>query len=1374
MKRNEVKQILIFFLVIVLCISPISAIKVGATEQNSVSDSTEITGSSSMGKMIANEVSQAEQTPTLGNYDISELEISGNIAQVQFKTEKTATLVVALYEDLKCIHMLASGKTTVNAGANNADVTIETKSMPEYFVAKAYLLEKDSLKPLCNSYTSQMYTKSMQELEKSTADDYEGREVLKLDENDNSTNFGVFKEDTIVLEEGIYKDQVTDYGDGTYTITNADAELKNLKEGDTFSYQQKNGEVLLVKVKGISVRGNIVYVTEDKDTDLTDYFDYFKLEVDNNNLDDVIVDDSNLSDGITVENGDNETFIDGTEEDEILSSAKCGINLDSSLAVSKNIKIKDDTCKIDCEMNFGINVAIKIYILPEYRYASLKTGISFTFISGKSINGDILKIPLGIEKLSYLGIITVEVSPALVGKVSGKIDGHFKIYKEWEMEYDSDLGCKTSANDWVVEYKLQEVSGSFFIGLEAPIKAYVFCKNEIMIGTKIYAGMEAEVESDAIINPNVIHDCITCFKGVIYKKISAEGLQFTVFKNAYIDTEALNITWKQKVSDFYWSVGHKEFGLGTCPYINYLIKVDVTDTKKNPVAGSKITVTNKKTWKTVKFYTANTGTVEQHDMTDKNGVAEIYLPNGSYIIRAEKQRVTNQKEITVLNGKGMVKLTLQTPTTMPTPTPKLTPKPTSVPTEIIGSGIDSGISWKLKKDGTFYVYVNGNGKMSNYGYMYNPGTYSYVTVPTPWEKLKDKIKNVILEEGVLNVGNDSFSECSNLKNVTLPSTIKVIGSNAFDQCINLEKIELPKGLLKIKEGAFGNCNKMQDIKLPDGLQELEESTFIRCEGIKKITIPQNITSIDFQTFAGCKNLKEIVFPSNLSYIGEFAFSDCSSLENVEFPDTFNGTGKFAFSNCSNLKNIIFTPCLDSNGYLIEHINLGKGSFSGCSSLESITLTGVSSLSTGIFSYCKNLKTIYFTGEKPQIDSGSLWGINVTIYYPSGNETWNGIESETFEGTNIQWVPYTSSFQKQTVKETTSPEELYTPDFADAADKEIPEKLEEPVSETESENSTEQSDNQEDFGQLEEVDPDSETGESITEENIETLEPPVVNTQQKEIVISTVKTYSKRKPGSYTLFVLVKDKNAVDILASNNLLYIDQVTADKTGVVSFTYQLNKAVTNPVSCVYGDYIHQHKYGAWKTIKKATIFAPEIRQRKCSGCSKIEKKNFGHKLKPILNVSASTVTLKAKQSTRGLKITKMETGDAVAYWKSSNTKIVKVSKNGQLFAQKKTGKTTVTVKLKSGISKKIVVKVQNRPVRTTKLTGLKKQISIKKGQKLVLKPVRSPFTSVEKIMYSSSNKKIVSVTSKGEIKGVKRGKAKITVKSGNKKYVVNVVVK
>lgn len=72
---------------------------------------------------------------------------------------------------------------------------------------------------------------------------------------------------------------------------------------------------------------------------------------------------------------------------------------------------------------------------------------------------------------------------------------------------------------------------------------------------------------------------------------------------------------------------------------------------------------------------------------------------------------------------------------------------------------------------------------------------------------------------------------------------------------------------------------------------------------------------------------------------------------------------------------------------------------------------------------------------------------------------------------------------------------------------------------------------------------------------------------------------------------------------------------------------------------------------------------------------------------------------------------------------------------------------------------------------LTVAKSSVSVKKGKTVTIKATAAP---TGKITYKSSNKKVATVTSKGVVKGVKAGKATITVTANGVSKKVTVTVK
>lgn len=199
--------------------------------------------------------------------------------------------------------------------------------------------------------------------------------------------------------------------------------------------------------------------------------------------------------------------------------------------------------------------------------------------------------------------------------------------------------------------------------------------------------------------------------------------------------------------------------------------------------------------------------------------------------------------------------------------------------------------------------------------------------------------------------------------------------------------------------------------------------------------------------------------------------------------------------------------------------------------------------------------------------------------------------------------------------------------------------------------------------------------------------------------------------------------------------------------------------------------------------TVFADgKTEGSHCSVCGTVlEKQNTIAKVPGTIYLTASSLKMKTGQSTTAFKATGFSEGDyvtAVTSNKPGTVKVTNVNKNGtfKLTAGKKKGSAVVTVTLASKKTASFKVTVQKAAVKTTKITTTTKSLTLAKGatyKKLASSIAVTPVTSKEKVTYSSSNKKVATVSSKGVIKAKKAGTAKITVKSGSKKVVVTVKV-
>lgn len=161
-----------------------------------------------------------------------------------------------------------------------------------------------------------------------------------------------------------------------------------------------------------------------------------------------------------------------------------------------------------------------------------------------------------------------------------------------------------------------------------------------------------------------------------------------------------------------------------------------------------------------------------------------------------------------------------------------------------------------------------------------------------------------------------------------------------------------------------------------------------------------------------------------------------------------------------------------------------------------------------------------------------------------------------------------------------------------------------------------------------------------------------------------------------------------------------------------------------------------------------------------------------------AVSSIKLNRKKLTLGVKETftirasvSPAGADKKLKWESSRKSVAVVNAKGKVTA-KKVGRTTITATASNGkkVSCRILVKKAPKSLRLNA-----KEKNLKKGKSFQIRVKLPAKTASNKITYTSSRKRIASVSAKGKVKALRKGTAVISVRTFNKKRaVMKIIVK
>lgn len=694
------------------------------------------------------------------------------------------------------------------------------------------------------------------------------------------------------------------------------------------------------------------------------------------------------------------------------------------------------------------------------------------------------------------------------------------------------------------------------------------------------------------------------------------------------------------------------------------------------------------------------------------------------------------------------------------------------------------------------------------------------------------LKTITIPESVTDLGSGEFVNCYSLNTVVIKANITELKEETFEWCNSLKNVTLPDSLKKIGKNAFWNCFALESIELPDNINEIDEYAFQSCN-IKSINFPQNLTSIGYGAFNGC-DLVNMSFPEKLQTVDTDAFKNCTNLRSVYIPGTDvelatraigykddntkydnivligkagSTTEAYATKNSFTFHNVadklthvsaVAATCLAKGNVEYWHCDTCNTNFSneeGTVALDQIEtdiiphdLVQVNEVDPTCTKagvryhwHCNSCgKNFEYSDGSDEIEDIVIPAIGHDMYFEEGYEATCRREGrkDYYHCGNCG-----KNFLDENGKQEVTQEELI-----------IPKKNDHTLEFHQGHIATCQSEGLKDYyqcttcgklfldenGTQEVTDPDKELRIPRKEHKMVTtktylpiaqpINPSDGRTHPIESIIQmscqTKCTVCGWQEGGYGIAYKVvvntdgvtlkygQSTTAIRISGLNSDIKFKKITSGNKKIVTISDVNSKKGTFKLTAGKksgSTVVRIELSGGWTADVHITVQSGTV------------KTNYITGLKKSVNVSkGKTYTLKP-----GLDpITSQE---KVTY-SSSNTKVATVNSKGVI-----TGKAAGTAKItvKSG-SKKATVAVKVAKVKTTKLSGVPSSKTVKKGKTFTIKASVTPKNSDEKVIYKTSNKKIATVTSKGVVKGIKKGTATITVQSGSKKQTCKVTVK
>ena len=250
--------------------------------------------------------------------------------------------------------------------------------------------------------------------------------------------------------------------------------------------------------------------------------------------------------------------------------------------------------------------------------------------------------------------------------------------------------------------------------------------------------------------------------------------------------------------------------------------------------------------------------------------------------------------------------------------------------------------------------------------------------------------DLIIPDGVKEIDDEAFRDCTSLVSVTIPGSVKEIGDEAFRGCTSLKTVTIADGVKEINDRAFSGCTSLKSVTIGNGVKEISgggnfwtgecTGVFEGCTSLASITIPDSVTEIGDYAFSGCTSLREIQFKGTIAQWQAIQGSGNVEVMSVQCSDGYLGikeipaylkilkTGEKRGRTRGETSEIYvtgYTGTVPANLVIPDGVTaigyLGQeegGAFWGCTSLESVIIPrSVKKIYNRAFAGCTSLASV---------------------------------------------------------------------------------------------------------------------------------------------------------------------------------------------------------------------------------------------------------------------------------------------------------------------------------------------------------------------------------------------------------------------------------